>query len=164
MPADGTSLQSQLLTFEMGGEEYGVDLLQVTEIIEYGTLTQVPTMPAVVRGVVNLRGHVLPVVDLAARFGVPASPVTRRSCVVVVVTELAGERTQVGLVADAVHEVVGVDPAEVLPPPAFGSAVGASFLTGMVQKREKFVMVLDLPRVLDLEALQAELPEVAGAA
>jgi purine-binding chemotaxis protein CheW len=164
MPADGTSLQSQLLTFEMGGEEYGVDLLQVTEIIEYGTLTQVPTMPAVVRGVVNLRGHVLPVVDLAARFGITASPVTRRSCVVVVVTEVAGERIQVGLVADAVHEVVGVDEGDLLPPPAFGSAVGASFLTGMVQKREKFVMVLDLPRVLALEALQEEIPEVAGAA
>lgn len=164
MAADGNALQSQLLTFEMGGEEYGVDLLQVTEIIEYGTLTQVPTMPAVVRGVVNLRGHVLPVVDLAARFGIAASPVTRRSCVVVVVTELAGERVQVGLVADAVHEVVGVDPAEVLPPPAFGSAVGASFLTGMVQKKEKFVMVLDLTRVLDLEALQEEIPQVAGAA
>jgi purine-binding chemotaxis protein CheW len=164
MPADGNALQSQLLTFEMGGEEYGVDLLQVTEIIEYGTLTQVPTMPAVVRGVVNLRGHVLPVVDLAARFGIPASPVTRRSCVVVVVADVGGERTQVGLVADAVHEVVGVDEGDLLPPPAFGSAVGASFLTGMVQKREKFVMVLDLPRVLALEALQEEIPEVAGAA
>ena len=164
MPADGTSLQSQLLTFEMGGEEYGVDLLQVTEIIEYGTLTQVPTMPSVVRGVVNLRGHVLPVVDLAARFGIAASPVTRRSCVVVVVADVSGERTQVGLVADAVHEVVGVNPGDLLPPPAFGSAVGASYLTGMVQKREKFVMVLDLPRVLDLDALQEELPEVAGAA
>ncbi|HEY0996419.1 MAG TPA: chemotaxis protein CheW [Gemmatimonadaceae bacterium] len=164
MPADGNALQSQLLTFEMGGEEYGVDLLQVTEIIEYGTLTQVPTMPAVVRGVVNLRGHVLPVVDLAARFGIPASPVTRRSCVVVVVADVGGERTQVGLVADAVHEVVGVDEGDLLPPPAFGSAVGASFLTGMVQKREKFVMVLDLPRVLALEALQEEILEVAGAA
>jgi purine-binding chemotaxis protein CheW len=164
MPADGNTLQSQLLTFEMGGEEYGVDLLQVTEIIEYGTLTQVPTMPAVVRGVVNLRGHVLPVVDLAARFGIDASPVTRRSCVVVVVAEVAGERTQVGLVADAVHEVVGMLPGELLPPPAFGSAVGASFLTGMVQKREKFVMVLDLARVLDLAALQEEITEVAGVA
>ena len=154
MSPDGTSqAQQQLLTFRMGEEEYGVDLLQVTEIIEYGTLTQVPTMPTVVRGVVNLRGRVLPVVDLAARFGIAPNPVTRRTCVVVVLAEVLGEPTPVGIVADAVHEVIGVAPEEILAPPAFGTAVGASFLTGMVQRKEKFVMVLDLARVLDLEAL-----------
>ena len=161
MSADGQALQSQqLLTFQMGGEEYGVDLLQVTEIIEYGTLTQVPTMNSVVRGVINLRGRVLPVVDLAARFGIPSAPVTRRSCIVVVVAEVSGESTPIGIVADAVHEVIGVEAKELLPPPAFGTAVGASYLTGMVHRREKFVMVLDLARVLDLQAIQA-VPELA---
>ena len=151
--------RTQYLSFAIAAEEYAVDILRVREIIEYDTLTRVPAMPPAVRGVINLRGRVVPVVDLAARFGMPPLPVTRRSCIVLV--EVAGEPPLVvGIITDAVSQVLELAPEDLEPAPAFGTAIGAEFLDGMSEAGKKFVMVLNVDRALAAAALQipAELP------
>src|SRR5690242_20622162 len=109
--------RTQYLSFAIASEEYAVDILRVREIIEYDTLTRVPAMPPAVRGVINLPGRVVPVVDLAARFGMPPLPITRRSCIVLV--EVAGETPLVvGIITDAVSQVLELAPDDLEPPPA----------------------------------------------
>jgi len=104
--------QTQYLTFHMAGVEYAVGILKVKEIIEYGTLTRVPQTPASVRGVINLRGNVVPVVDLATKFGMPQSPLTNRTCIVIVEVDLDGEHSVMGVIADSVSQVIDLPPSE----------------------------------------------------
>lgn len=147
--------QTQYLTFHLAGEEYAVGILQVKEIIEYGTLTKVPQTPASIRGVINLRGNVVPVVDLALKFGLSPSPVTERTCIVIVEVELEGERTVMGVIADAVSQVIELLPQDIHAPPAFGTRVRVDFLRGMGKAGKKFVLLLDIDKVLFAEELQA---------
>ena len=128
--------QAQYLTFHLAGEEYAVDILQVKEIIEYGAITKVPQTPPSIRGVINLRGNVVPVIDLAVKFGLSPNPVTARTCVVIVEAELGGERAVMGIIADAVSKVVKLLPEEILPPPPFGTQVRVDFLRGMGRRRK----------------------------
>jgi len=151
----------QYLTFHIGAEEYALTILRVREIIEFSTLTRVPTMPACVRGVLNLRGTVLPVVDLAVRFGVPEREVTKQTCVIVVDLEFDGQLTMMGIIADGVNEVVELRADQIEPPPAFGSKT-AEYLTGFVRTQNGFVMMLDVDRSLSAEALLIE--HMSGAA
>src|SRR3954449_1097108 len=112
---------NQYLTFFIRGEEYAVGILRVKEIIEYDTVTRVPATPAHVRGVLNLRGAVLPVIDLAAKFGHADSEATRTTCVIVAGREFGASMIVVGLLADAVSSVIDIVPAAIEPPPAFGT-------------------------------------------
>ncbi len=155
-PREGaTGLPGQYLTFMQGGEMFAMGILQIKEIIEYHGLTTVPMAPACVRGVINLRGAVVPVMDLASRFGRPSSEVTKRTCIVIV--EVAGEveRHVVGVIVDAVNEVIEIDPADVEPPPAFGARIRTDFIHGMGKVRGRFVILLDANQVLSLEDLGA---------
>jgi purine-binding chemotaxis protein CheW len=156
-PATAPALLSQeahqYLTFTLGGEMYAVGILNVKEIIEYGSLTEIPMMPTFIRGVINLRGSVVPVVDLSARFGGPATATGRRTCIVIV--ELAQE--------DAVSEVLDIPPAEIEPPPAFGARIRADFIDGMGKVNGKFVIILNTERVLSVEEMAA-LSSAAGSA
>jgi purine-binding chemotaxis protein CheW len=145
--------RTQYLSFALCGEEYAVDILRVKEIIEHGALTRVPAMPAAVRGVINLRGRVVPVVDLAARFGLPEREVTRRSCIVMVELTDDGESVVVGIVADAVSQVLDLAETDIEPPPSFGTAIGARFIRGMAETGHKFVIILDVNRALDVNEL-----------
>jgi purine-binding chemotaxis protein CheW len=138
----------QYLTFFIRREEYAVSILRVKEIIEYETVTRVPTTPAHVRGVINLRGAVLPVVDLAAKFGHPESEPSRTTCIVVVETQLRGQTIVVGVVADAVSEVVALPAEQIEPPPPFGTNVHVDFLVGMGKLDGRLVLVLDIDRIL----------------
>ena len=147
--------QGQYLTFVVGGEEYAIGILRVKEILEYDTLTKVPQTPASIRGVVNLRGCVVPVVDLAAKFGLPASPLTSRACIVIVEADLAGERKVFGLLADAVSQVMDLDGDDIEPPPAFGTGVHVDYLAGLGKVGKKFVFLLDADRVLSAAELLA---------
>jgi len=140
--------QTQYLTFNLAGEEYAVGILKVKEIIEYGTLTRVPQTPQSVRGVINLRGNVVPVVDLAIKFGLPRSPRTNRSCIVIVEVDLDGEQSVMGVIADSVSQVIDLPLAEILPAPAFGTKLKVDFLLGMGKAGQKFVLVLDIDKVL----------------
>ena len=145
--------RTQFLSFVLAGEEYAVDILRVKEIIEYNSLTRVPGMPATVRGVINLRGRVVPVVDLALRFGLPESVITARSSIVMV--ELAGAEGDIviGIITDSVSEVLDLDPEQIQSTPSFGTSVGAEFLNGMAERGgEKFVMLLNIDRALGADA------------
>jgi purine-binding chemotaxis protein CheW len=152
--------QPQYLTFHVGDEEYAAPILQVKEIIEVGTVTKVPTMPAFVRGVINLRGSVVPVVDLAAKLGLPLTEITRLSCIVVVEVRIDGEETVVGVLVDAMGQVIDLPPKDIERPPAFGTQARADHLRGMGKLENKFIMILDLDKVLG----QAALLDAPGAA
>jgi purine-binding chemotaxis protein CheW len=139
--------RSQYLTFQLAEEEYGLDIMQVREIIEFGTLTKVPRTPPAIRGVINLRGNVVPVIDLALKFtGVP-SPITRRTCVIIGETILCGEPVVMGIIADAVSKVVELTDDEILPAPAFGAGVRVDYLTGMGRAGAKFLLLLNIDKV-----------------
>jgi purine-binding chemotaxis protein CheW len=147
--------QTQYLAFHLAGEEYAIGILRVKEIIEYDTLTKVPMMPAFIRGVINLRGSVVPVVDLAVKLGLPESPNTKRTCIVIVEVDLDGERTRMGVIADAVSEVMNFSSKDIEAPPAFGTWVQREYLQGMGKVGKKFVLILNVDRVLSIHELQA---------
>lgn len=156
----------QYLTFSLGQEMFAVGILQVREIIEYGAVTTVPMMPAFIRGVINLRGSVVPVIDLAARFGRGASEVHRRSCIVILeVGEDEEQRQELGVMVDAVSEVVEIPPAQIEPPPSFGARIRTEFIAGMGKVQDRFVILLDVAKVLAVDemALLAQLSEGGSA-
>ncbi|GLU33821.1 chemotaxis protein CheW [Trinickia caryophylli] len=157
-PAANAAEPAQVLTFMLAGEAYGIGILSIKEIISYTALTTVPMMPAFARGVINLRGAVVPVMDLLSRFGKPSSEVTRRTCIVIVEIQVQGERQDIGIVVDAVNEVLDIPTSEIEPPPAFGSHIRADFIRGMGKVRGRFVILLALEHVLsthDIVALQS---------
>jgi purine-binding chemotaxis protein CheW len=156
-------MDSQYLTFLMRGEEYAVGILRVREIIEYETITRVPTTPPHVRGVINLRGAVLPVVDLAAKFGHGQTAPTRTTCIVVVETRADEDQLlTVGLLADAVSEVVDIPADAIEPPPPFGTHVRIDFLTGMGKLDGRLVLVLDIDRVLSPVELEQTIDAITN--
>jgi len=161
VPAAARPLEpAQYLTFMLGGEVYAIGILSIKEIIEYGGLTPVPMMPGAIRGVINLRGAVVPVLDLAARFGKPSSEVTKRSCIVIV--ELAGQAEQqvLGVVVDSVNAVQEIAPADIEPAPSFGMKIATDFIAGMGKVGGKFVILLDIQAVLSVD----EIAGLSGAA
>ena len=154
--------QSQYLTFLLGGEMFAIPILNIKEIIEYGSLTTVPMMPAFIRGVINLRGSVVPVVDLAVRFGRKASDVTRRTCIVIIEIESGEEKQDVGVVVDTVNEVLEIPRTEVEQAPSFGAKIRADFIRGMGKIDGKFVIILAVNHVLSIDEM-AVLGQAGGA-
>ncbi len=146
---------AQYLTFMLGGEMFAIGILAIKEIIEFHGVTTVPMMPPCVRGVINLRGAVVPVMDLAARFGRTPAEVTKRTCIVIVEVEAEGERHDVGVVVDAVSEVIDIAAADIEPPPSFGARIRTDFIQGMGKVRGKFVILLDADRVLSIDELSS---------
>jgi purine-binding chemotaxis protein CheW len=146
----------QYLTFVIAGEEYAVDILTVREILTYETLTKIPKVPPFIRGVMNVRGSVIPVIDLAFKLAVPASAVTKRTCVIILDVTLGGEGSVVGFLVDSVNEVADLGPDDIGAVPSFGTRLGAEFLRGIGRINERFALILDLDRVLThLEQLTA---------
>ena len=145
----------QYLTFVLGAETFAIGIMAIKEIIEYSSLTEVPMMPAYVRGVINLRGAVVPVLDLPVRFGKAASAVTKRTCIVIIEVVLGSERQTLGLVVDAVNAVLDVPSTDIEPPPAFGASIRTEFIRGMVKVNSKFVILLDVDHALAADELQS---------
>lgn len=143
----------QYLVFSLAGENFAIDILHIKEIIEYGQVTEVPMMPALVRGVINLRGAVVPVIDLAIRFGKARTEVGRRSCIVILEVETAGEQQVLGVMVDAVNEVIEIAAADIEPPPSFGTKIRADFIAGMGKVAGRFVIILNVNHVLSLEEI-----------
>lgn len=143
--------QNQYLTFQLGEEMFAIGILQIREIIEYGVVTDVPMTPAFIRGVLNLRGAVVPVLDLAVRFGRQPRENTKRTCIVIVEIESAKGSLQMGVVVDAVNEVLDIAPGNIEPPPEFGARIRNDFIKGMGKIESKFVIILDLNRVLSMD-------------
>lgn len=167
-PLAGTSASKhaeehrQYLTFILGGETFAIGIRGIKEIIEYHSLTEVPMMPACIRGVINLRGAVVPVLDLAARFGKNSSEVTKKTCIVIVEVESAEERYNMGVVVDAVNAVLEIPASEIEPPPSFGAKIRSDFIEGMGKVGGKFVILLNVDQVLSAKELGA-LGKMAGA-
>jgi len=150
----GRSAADKYLTFTLGPESFGVPILKVQEIIGLMEVTPVPRMPAWVRGVINLRGKVIPVVDLRRKFAMDAVPDTRRTCVVVVQVQAPdGAAVVIGCVVDLVSEVQNIPATSIEPPPSFGTAVDTAFITGMGMTGKKVVILLDIDKVLTHQEL-----------
>ncbi len=143
----------QYLTFLLGGEMYAVGILNVKEIIEYGNLTEIPMMPAFIRGVINLRGAVVPVIDLTARFSGKVSEVQRRTCIVIIEVSQDGVKHDIGIMVDAVSEVLEIPASDIEPPPSFGAKIRTDFIAGMGKVAGKFVIILHIERVLSVDEM-----------
>ena len=146
---------AQYLTFMLGGEVFAIRILAIREIISYGGLTEVPMMPPSIKGVINLRGAVVPVVDLAVRFNRPSGDVTKRTCIVIVEMENAGEQQVIGVIVDAVNAVLEIPAADIEPSPSFGAKIRTDFIAGMAKINGKFIILLDIDKVLSMEELGA---------
>jgi purine-binding chemotaxis protein CheW len=147
--------QHQYLTFMLSSEIFAIGILRIKEIIEYGNLTEVPRMPDFIRGVINLRGAVVPVIDLGSRFGKLASTVSRRTCIVIIEVEHDGGQQVVGVMVDAVNEVLDIMPSEIEPAPSFGAKIRADFIRGMGKVDGKFVIILNVDHVLSLDEMSS---------
>lgn len=147
---DPLDMPRQFLSFALGQESFGLDIRTVREIIQHGAMTTVPLMPDFVRGVINLRGAVVPVIDLKARFGRGMATVGKKTCIVIVESVRDGERTELGLMVDAVSEVITLEPGQVEPPPTFGGSTRRDFIAGMGRCADRFLVLLDPDRTLDI--------------
>lgn len=151
--------ESQYLTFLLKNELFGVEILKVKEIIEYNGITRVPMVPDYIRGVINLRGNVVPVVDLMYLFARKPAEITRRSCIIIVEAEAAGETIYSGILVDSVNEVLEINPSTIEPPPSFGVKINTEFILGMGKLDERIIILLNLKYLLSFEEL-AELSKV----
>ena len=159
MPAN----QQQYLTFFLADEQYAVGVLRVKEIIEYGVVTRVPTTPPYIRGVINLRGSVVPVVDLSVKFGLQECPVSRRTCIIIMETMLGGERATMGVVADSVSQVIQFAPQDIEPAPAFGTRVRMEYVEGLAKMGSKFVLILNMDAVFAADEVAVPLGGASAA-
>jgi len=148
----------QYLTFMIGGEEYAISLLKVKEIIEYDIVTQIPKTPEWIRGVINLRGSVVPVIDLAVKFRLAPSVAGKMTCIVITEVQSGDEAAVMGIMADSVRQVIDLRPQDVEEPPTFGTRVKVDYLLGMARSGKKFCLLLDTEKVLSTDEL-LELPD-----
>ncbi|MFZ2325612.1 MAG: chemotaxis protein CheW [Rhodoferax sp.] len=148
----------QYLMFTLGAEVFAIDIRTVREIIQYGTITVVPLMPGFVRGVINLRGSVVPVIDLQVRFDRSRMDIGKKTCIIIFDAVLNGEKVELGLMVDSVSEVVDLSADRIEAPPHFGSSIKREFISGLGKVGNEFVVIIDPDRALNIEemALLAE--------
>jgi purine-binding chemotaxis protein CheW len=162
---------TRYLTFTLQGDAYALDIFHVTEILEQRPLTAVPMTPDFIRGVINLRGRAVPVIDLSLRFGHAETAIGRRTSIIIVtISEAVGAEElvsqQIGVLVDAVNKVVTFTPDDIEPAPAFGAGIRADYISGMAKRDNDFIVVLDIGRVLslrDIAALNNAMAEATGA-
>jgi len=163
-PKQEATNASQFLTFFISGEEYAISILKVREVIEYDTVTAVPNTPVWIRGVTNVRGSVLPVVDLGVKFGLPASTISRFSCIIITEVDSDGEKLTLGVLADSVSRVIDFTPGEIEEPPPFGTRVKIEYLLGLGPIGKKFCQILDIDKVLSADEFLAVTDSVESSA
>ncbi len=145
----------QYLTFKLGEEIYAVDVAKVREILDYSPITKVPQTPEFMRGVINLRGSVVPVVDMRLKFSMSPTVKSVNTCIVVVEVILEGEPTIIGALVDSVQEVIELEPTQIEPPPRMGTHLNVEFLRSMGKIGEKFIMILDIDKVFSTSEIIA---------
>lgn len=150
----------QYLTFQAGNENLAISILDVKEIIEINTITDVPMTPDYIRGVINLRGNVVPVIDLSARLGRTSSEITKRSCIVLVQVEYKEDAQLLGMLVDAVDEILEIPEVNIMPPPDFGADIRTDFIQSMGRVGDEFIILLNINRVLSIKEL-SQLKQVA---
>lgn len=147
--------ESQYLTFLSGAEVFGIGILRIKEIKEYASVTSIPMMPDYVKGVINLRGNVVPIIDLPVRFGREKSVISKRSCVIIVEVEHEEESIDIGILVDAVNEVIDIPSQSIEPAPSFGSKIRTEFIQGIGKLENQFVILLNVNRVLSVTELSS---------
>jgi purine-binding chemotaxis protein CheW len=150
---------TQYLTFTLAEEIFAVDVARVREILEMPNITKVPQVPDFMRGVINLRGCVVPVIDLRLKFGMMETAQTVNTCIIVVEVMMDGENTVLGSLADSVQEVIEMEPAQIEAAPHIGTRLNTDFIKGMGKHDGRFVMILDIDKVFS----SVELAAVTGA-
>jgi purine-binding chemotaxis protein CheW len=145
----------QYLTFKLGEEVFATDVAQVREVLDFTSITKIPRTPEFMSGVINLRGNVVPVVDLRLCFEMSKTEKTVNTCIIVVEVLLDGESTVIGALADSVEEVVDLEPDQIQPAPRIGTQVRTDFIKGMGKRDSQFIMILDIDRVFSTEDLSA---------
>lgn len=148
---EGSNYQ-QLLTFCLGEENFGVPITQVIEVLEYQKITRVPRTPAYMKGVINVRGSVEPVVDIKEKFGMGSTTVGEETGIIIMELELAGETTQVGILTDAVKEVITIKRSDIEPAPQTGSRLQANYIKGVGKTQEGFIVILAVNKVFESES------------
>jgi purine-binding chemotaxis protein CheW len=156
-----TTKGGKYLTFALGREEYGLEILKVREIIGYMDITAVPRTPSYVKGVINLRGQVISVVDLRAKFGMETAEKTEETCIIVVEIKQAGRKLSTGIIVDRVSEVLNIAGENIEEPPQFGTSVDTAFILGMGKIGQSVKILLDIDKVLSSEET-ARLAELGG--
>ena len=146
MESDSTGSVTQLLTFTLGEEIFALDIARVREVMDYTTVTKVPRTPEYMSGVINLRGVVVPVVDMRRKFGMSPTEKTVNTCVIIVELVLEGETVVVGAMADSVCEVIDLESAQIEPAPRIGTSLNTEFIKGMGKHNEIFIIILDIDR------------------
>ncbi len=144
----------QYLTFKLRDEVFGVDVAQVREILDYIKITKVPQTPEFMRGVINLRGSVVPVVDMNIKFGMQRTEKTVNTCIVVVEVELDGSTTVIGALVDSVQEVYEIDSKNIEPAPKIGTKLKTEFIKGMGKQDENFIIILDIDKIFSADELE----------
>ena len=145
----------QYLTFRLGDEVFATDVAKVREVLDFTTITKIPRTPDFMSGVINLRGNVVPVVDLRLCFEMSKTQKTVNTCIVVMEMLLDGESTIVGALADSVEEVIDLEPDQIQPAPRIGTQIRTDFIKGMGKRDAQFIMILDIDRVFSAEELSA---------
>lgn len=159
MPVSTTAETGQFLSFILDNEIYAIDITQVREVLDLTKVTHVPRMPEFMKGVINLRGGVVPVVDLRIKFGMNVMEDTVNTCIVIIEVPIDGELTLLGAIADSVKEVITIEPSEIEPAPKLGTRLNTEFIKGMSKREDDFIILLDIDRVFSME----ELSHVQGA-
>lgn len=154
MESQSTNAISQYLTFKLDQELFAVEIGRVREVLEFSTMTKVPRTPDFMRGVINLRGNVVPVVDVRLKLGLGMTDKTVETCVVISEISVDGERTVLGALVDSVQEVIDLDVNHLAPPPHLGSRIDSSVIRGMGKRDDHFIMILDLDRVFTTQELR----------
>jgi len=155
MSASAITESRQYLTFKLGNEVFATDVAKVREVLDLTTITAIPRTPEFMRGVINLRGTVVPVVDLRLCFDMSRTESTRNTCIVVVEVMLENEPTIIGALADSVEEVIDLEPEQIEPAPRIGMQIRTEFIRGMGKREAQFIMILDIDRVFSAEELTA---------
>ncbi|MBW2187611.1 MAG: purine-binding chemotaxis protein CheW [Deltaproteobacteria bacterium] len=144
---------NQYLTFNLDGEVFAVGVNKVREVLDFSEVTSIPQTPTYMRGVINLRGSVIPVIDMRSKFGLPAAVETVNTCIIIVEVEMGNETTVLGALVDSVQEVLDMEAEQIEPPPRLGSRMNSDFLHGMGKYDENFVMILNIDKVFSSEEL-----------
>ncbi|MEM7179937.1 MAG: chemotaxis protein CheW [Spirochaetota bacterium] len=145
--------ENQYLTFRIGEELFAIPILEIREIKEYTAITSIPMMPNTIRGVINLRGNVVPVVDLAIRFRRQRKAVGKRTCIIILEVDLEEDSLDIGVIVDSVDQVVLISPTDIEPAPSFGSRIRLDFIKGIAKVEDKFIIVLNTVKVFSIEEL-----------
>jgi purine-binding chemotaxis protein CheW len=154
MSVDAITDTRQYLTFKLDSEIFALDVATVREVLDFTTVTKIPRTPEFMRGVINLRGSVVPVVDLRLAFGMTATEKTVNTCIIVMEVRLDHETTVIGALADSVEEVIDLEPEHIEPAPSIGTSIRTDFIRGMGCRDSHFLMILDIDRVFGADQLQ----------